>query len=182
MSSSTFRVIIAALICHSVRRSRISRRRHRGRLVDACLPACPPPPPPREAPSDFVARRSGGHPAFSGRAAGDPPDDGSAPLSLSLSLSSVSRVSLDSCCASILFDINVNNEARVEESRSFSLFSSAREKVCFGGGIPALELNLVWLRKKCLLTTYISFARIPFVWNLGVLGNFVRGRIERVVC
>jgi len=104
------------------------------------------------------------------------------PLSLSLSLSSVSRVSLDSCCASILFDINVNNEARVEESRSFSLFSSAREKVCFGGGIPALELNLVWLRKKCLLTTYISFARIPFVWNLGVLGNFVRGRIERVVC
>jgi len=103
-------------------------------------------------------------------------------LSLSLSLSSVSRVSLDSCCASILFDINVNNEARVEESRSFSLFSSAREKVCFGGGIPALELNLVWLRKKCLLTTYISFARIPFVWNLGVLGNFVRGRIERVVC
>jgi hypothetical protein len=55
MSSSTFRVIIAALICHSVRRSRISRRRHRGRLVDACLPACPPPSPAR---GSFGFRRS----------------------------------------------------------------------------------------------------------------------------
>jgi len=49
ISSSAFRVIIAALICHSVHRSRISR--HGGRLVPGCRRS--PPPLPARAKSSF---------------------------------------------------------------------------------------------------------------------------------